>query len=143
MASDSRVQLSPTIHQAELADLRSQNNLLKNSLAFAPTLEIQHYHLVSGRIDYETLPLDYASHQIDIGQLEQAVETLERGRGLIWSEMRGLCMSIDQLRLVNFPLAERFAATNKDLEALTTSSSAGIWPNEDQSESDKLMDPIG
>ena len=118
-------------------------SLMNDSLAFGPTLKIQHYHLVSGRIDYETLPLDYASHQIDIGQLEQAVETLERGRGLIWSEMRGLRMSIDQLRLVNFPLAERFAATNKDLEALTTSSSAGMWPNEDQSESDELMDPIG
>ena len=51
--------------------------LMKNTLAFSPTLEIQHYHLVSSRDDYETLPLDYASHQIDIGQLEQAVETLE------------------------------------------------------------------
>jgi len=118
-------------------------SLMKDSLAFGPTLEIQHNRLVSGRVDYETLPLDYASHQIDIGQLEQAVETLERGRGLIWSEMRGLHMSIDQLRLVNLPLAERFAATNNGLEALTTSSSAGIWPNEDQSGSDELMNPIG
>ena len=87
--------------------------------------------------------MDFASHQIDIGQLEQAVETLERGRGLLWSEMRGLRMSIDQLRLENLPLAERFAAINKDLEALMTSSSAGIWPNEGEAASDELMDPIG
>jgi len=118
-------------------------SLMKDSLAFGPTLEIQHDRLVSRRDDYETLPLDYASHQIDIGQLEQAVETLERGRGLLWSEMRGLRMSIDQLRLVNLHLAERFAATNNDLEALTTSTSAGIWPNDGQFDSDELMDPMG
>jgi len=118
-------------------------SLMKDSLAFGPTLEMQHYHLVSRRVDYETLPLDYASHQIDLGQLEQAIETLERGRGLIWSEMRGLRMSIHRLRLVNLPLAERFAAINHDLEVLTTSSSAGIWPNEGQADSDELMDPIG
>ncbi|KAH9980709.1 hypothetical protein BJV74DRAFT_855532, partial [Russula compacta] len=33
----------------------------------------------------------------EIGQLEQAIETLERGRGLLWSEMRGLRSSIDHL----------------------------------------------
>jgi len=118
-------------------------SLIKDSLAFGPTLEIQHYRLVSRRVYYATLPLDYASHQIDMGQLEQAIETLERGRGLLWSEMRGLRMSIDQLRLINLPLAERFAAINNDLEALTTSSSTGIWPNEGQADSDELMDPIG
>jgi len=116
---------------------------MKNSLSFSPTLEIKHNRLVSSCGDYESLPLDYASHQIDIGQLEQAVETLERGRGLLWSEMRGLRMSIDQLRLVNLPLAKRFAAINMDLEALTTSSLVGIWPNEGQANSDELMDPIG
>jgi len=107
------------------------------------TFCIQHYRLVSGHVDYETLPLNFASHQIDIGQLEQAVETPERGRGLLWSEMRGLRMSIDQLRLINLPLAESFAATNKDLEALTTSSSAGTWTNEGQANRDELMEPIG
>jgi len=118
-------------------------SLMKDSLAFGPTLEIQHNCLVSRRYDYETLPLHYASHQIDIGRLEQAVETLERGRGLLWSEMRGLRMSIDQLRLVNLPLAERFAAINNDLEALTTSSSAGTWLNDGQVDSSELMDPFG
>ena len=57
--------------------------------------------------------------------------------------MRGLRMSIHQLRLVNLPLAERFAAVNNELEALAMSSSAGIWPNEGQTDSDELMDPIG
>jgi len=118
-------------------------SLMKNSLAFSPTLEIQHSRLVSGRVDYETLPLDYASHHIDIGRREQAVETLERGRGLLWSEMRGLRMSIDQLRLASVPLAERLAAINNDLEALTTSGSAGIWLNEGKADNADLMDPFG
>ena len=118
-------------------------SLMKDSLVFGPTLEIQHYRLISRRVDYETLPWDYASYQIDIGQLKQAVVTLERGRGLLWSEMRGLRMSVDQLRLVNSPLAERFAAINKELEALSTSSSAGIWPNEGKVSNDDLMDPFG
>jgi len=130
-------------HPSTSTAYESAISLMKDSLAFSPTLEIQHYRLVSGRVDYETLPLDHASHQIDIGQLERAVETLERGRGLLWSEMRGLRMSIDQLRLVNLPLAERFAAINNDLEALTTTSSAGVWPNEGQAGSDELMDPFG
>jgi len=130
-------------HQSTSTAYERAVSLMKDSLTFGPTLEIQHYRLVSRRVDYETLPLEYASHQVDIGQLEQAVETLERGRGLLWSEMRGLRMSIDQLRLVNLPLAARFAAINKDLEALTTTSSAGIWPTEGQSDNDGLMDPIG
>jgi len=130
-------------HPSTSTAYESAISLMKDSLAFGPTLEIQHHRLVLRRVDYETLPLDHASHQIHIGQLEQAVETLERGRGLLWSEMRGLRMSIHQLGLVNLPLAKRFAAINNDLETLTTSSSAGIWPNEGQGDSDELMDPIG
>jgi len=130
-------------HPSTSTAYESAISLMKDSLAFSPTLETQHSRLVSSLDNYDTLPLEYASHQIDIGQLEQAIETLERGRGLLWSEMRGLRMSTDQLRLVNLPLAERFAAINKDLEALTTSSSAGIWPNEGHADSDEPMDPFG
>ena len=64
-------------HPSTSTAYESAISLMKDSLTFSPTLETQHSHLVSGRIDYEMLPLGYASHQIDIGQLEQAVETLE------------------------------------------------------------------
>ena len=50
------------------------------------------------RNDYETLPLNCASYHVHTAQLKRSVETLERGRALIWSEMRGLRSSIDQLR---------------------------------------------
>ena len=51
--------------------------LMQETLTFAPTLEIQHSHLVTVQYDYETLPLDHASYLIHIGQLPQAIETLE------------------------------------------------------------------
>ena len=79
-----------TEHPSTSTAYDSAISLIQDSLAFAPTLEIQHFRLVSKQTDDETLPLDYASYQVYLGQLEQAVETLERGRGPLWSEMRGL-----------------------------------------------------
>jgi len=67
------------------------------------------------RNDYETLPLDCASYQVHTGQPQRAVETLERGRALIWSEIRGLRSSIDQLRASNSELADELAAINQNL----------------------------
>ena len=118
-------------------------SLMRDSLTFAPTLEIQHFRLVTMRGDYETLPLDYASYQVHMGQLEQAIETLERGRGLLWSEMRGLRTSIDQLGEVNSPLARKFTAVNQDLEALTTSIFPGIWMHSCEGDRSGEMDPLG
>ena len=89
------------------------------SLKFAPTLDKQHCRLVATSNKFQTIPLDYASYHIDSGHLGEAIETLERGRGLLWSEMRGLRTSIDQLRLVDSDLAEKFSAVNRELEALT------------------------
>ena len=46
---------------------------------------VSHFRLVTVRYDYETLPLDYASFQVqvDIGHLTQAIEILVQGRGLL------------------------------------------------------------
>ena len=68
-------------HPSTSTAYESAISLMKHSLTFSPTLEMQHNRLVSKRVEYETLSLDHASHQIDIGQLEQAIETLEQGRG--------------------------------------------------------------
>ncbi len=96
---------------------------MQSYLTFSPTVDIQHSQLVAMSDDLKTLPLDYASYQIRTGQLEQAIETLERGRVLLWSEMRGLRPSIDEIRLADTRLADKFTAINRDLEALTLSSS--------------------
>ncbi|KAH9987457.1 CHAT domain-containing protein [Russula compacta] len=118
-------------------------SLIQESLSFAPTLEIQHFRLASMRDQYEKLPLDYASYLVQTGQLKQAIETLERGRGPLWPEIRGLRASIDQLRAVNLPLADKFAAVNQDLEALTISGSQVAWREDDQVSDREGMDPVG
>jgi hypothetical protein len=118
-------------------------SLMQESLTFSPTLEIQHSRLVSMRHHYETLPLGQASYQVHIGQLKQAIETLERGRGLLWSEMRGLRTSLDQLRVVDLTLAEKLADVNQDLDALTTSATSAAWMTNDEIDGDGVTDPFG
>ena len=97
-------------------------SLMQASVMFAPNLQLQHSHLVSvlgGNIDM--MPLDYSSYLVHTGQLEQAIETLERGRALFWSELRGFRPSIEKLSAVDPLLAEKFTAINQDLENLTIS----------------------
>jgi hypothetical protein len=93
-------------------------SLFQDSLTFAPTLDKQHSWLVATRSSH-TIPLDYASYHIDTRNLKQAIETLETGRGLLWSEMRGLRTSIDQIRLADSNLADKFSMVNQELEILT------------------------
>ena len=118
-------------------------SLIHKSLAFAPTLEIQHFRLVTMRDEYEKLPLDYASYLVEMGQLKQALENLEQGRALLWSEMRGLRTSIGQLAVVDLPLAEKFATVNRNLEAVTMLDSTGVWMDGCQVNGGEGMDPFG
>ncbi|KAI0291411.1 CHAT domain-containing protein [Russula brevipes] len=94
-------------------------SLMQDTLTFAPTLDVQHSRLVAIRGSIETMPLGYASYLVHTGRLEEAIEILERGRALIWSEMRGLRTSIDRLRATDSLLADNFTAINRDLERLT------------------------
>jgi CHAT domain-containing protein len=94
--------------------------LLQDSLVFSPTLHTQHFHLVGTLRKTGWMPLDYASYQIDKDQLKQAIETLERGRSLLWSEMRGFRTSTDQLRTVYPAIADKFAEMNRTLETVAT-----------------------
>ena len=118
-------------------------SLLQDSLAFTPTLEVQHHRLVAGRDHCERLPLDYASYQAQIGRVKEAIETLERGRSLLWSEMRGFRTSIEQLLMVDSRLAEKFTAVNRDLEALTTTSSPEILIGDGEVDGGVGMSPFG
>ncbi|KAN0131150.1 CHAT domain containing protein [Lactarius tabidus] len=99
-------------------------SLLQETLVFCPTLQTQHLRLAQAFKEVR-LPLDYASYQIQNGQVERAVETLEQGRALIWSEMRGLRTSTDQLRTANPVLADKFADINRRLESITMSIAQG------------------
>jgi hypothetical protein len=112
-------------HPSVLTAYKSAMSLMQESLVFAPTLSIQHDHLVEKYDLYEKTPLNFASYHICADQLERAVEVLEQGRALLWSEMRGLRASTDQLRARDPGLADRYTAINEELEILTTSASLG------------------
>ena len=105
-------------------------SLMQSSLVFAPTLPTQHDRIVEKRDLYEKTPLDFASYQIHAGELKRAIEILEQGRALLWSEMRSFRTSIDRLRAADPDLAKKFKAVNQELEKLTTSvpsnGSAGV-----------------
>ena len=96
-------------------------SLLQETLLFCPTLQTQHYRLANVLGKVGNFPSDYASYQTQNGQVKQAIETLEQGRALIWSEMRGLRTSIDQLRMADPALADKFSDINQRLESVTMS----------------------
>jgi CHAT domain-containing protein len=97
------------------------------SLAYQNTLSALQYSL-SGAFTIERqpatidrlgmkihIPLEYASYQIETGQLESAVETIEQGKMLIWDEIYGLRTFVGRIRRFNPDLAERLATVNQDL----------------------------
>ena len=100
-------------------------SLLQETLVFCPTLQIQHLRLTQSFTEGGRLPLDYASYQIENGQVKAAIETLEQGRALLWSEMRGLHTSTDQLRAASPALADRFVDINQGLESVAMSVARG------------------
>ncbi len=132
-------------HSSVLTAYKSAMSLIQRSLSFAPTVSIQHTRFVAlGDYCYK-MPLDYASYQIDLGQFEEAVETLEHGRALLWSEMRGLRTPMAQFIEEDSPLAKKFTDINQELEALTTSltPSARLKIEDDVAQGRDWSDPFG
>ena len=97
-------------------------SLMQSSLVFTSTLPTRHNHFVERRDLYEKTPLNIASYHIRVGQLKRAIEVLEQGRALLWSEGHGLCTSIGQLREADPDLAKEFTGINQELEIMTTST---------------------
>ncbi|KAI9438874.1 CHAT domain-containing protein, partial [Lactarius psammicola] len=119
-------------------------SLTHDTLLFAPTLQLQ--HTIITRFYYtHRMPLDYASYQVDLYQLEEAVKTLERGRALLWSEMHHLRISVDQLLEADPQLGHKFAAVNQDLEEVTKSIPPSHEFSMDDGGADDLraVDPFG
>jgi CHAT domain len=75
-----------------------------------------------------SLASDATSYAIEKGELEKAVELLEQGRVLLWSETRGFRTPLDRLRQVDETLADRFASTSRALANLTLSSELQFNP---------------
>ncbi|KAH9170797.1 CHAT domain-containing protein [Lactarius sanguifluus] len=119
-------------------------SLAQHTLLFAPTLQLQHVTLAT-YYRSRSMPLDYASYQIDLHRFKEAVEALERGRGLLWSEMRHLRAQVDKLLEVDPDLGRKFAAVNRDLEELTKSvpPSHKLSIDDDAADDLRAVDPFG
>jgi CHAT domain-containing protein len=133
-----------TQHSSVSTAYESAMSLMQDTLPFSPTLQLQHAALAA-HDDTHSLPLDYASYRVDQHQLEEAIETLERGRALLWSEMRHLRTPIDQLLEADPDLGHKFAAVNRDLEELTKSVPPSHKLSMDDGAADGLraVDPFG
>ncbi|KAF8268564.1 CHAT domain-containing protein [Lactarius quietus] len=133
-------------HPTTLTAYGTAMSLLQKVLSFVPTVSIQHARLVAMGVSCQTMPLEYASHQIDLGQIENAIETLEQGRALLWSEMRSLRAPMAQFVEEDSPFAKRFVEINQELEALTMSvTPSGRLEIEDGvvAQGKDWMDPFG
>ena len=132
----------PTVSTA----YEAATSLMPDTLLFAPTLQLQHHTLSMSGDNFHNMSLDYASYRVDLGQLEEAIETLERGRALLWSEMRYLRASIDQFPQVDPQLGEKLAAVNRDLEELTKTippSLSLVTDNDGAAEDLRAVGPFG
>ena len=127
-------------HPTTLTAYKSAMSLMQKSLSFAPTVSVQHARLVAMGENCQTMPLDYASYQINLGQFEEAVETLEQGRGLIWSEMRGLQTP---LAIEDSPLEKRFSEINQELQVMTVSVTPSGRPEIEDGVAQDGSDPFG
>jgi hypothetical protein len=107
-AHDARHYSQPSI----LTAYEKAMSLMQEILISSPTLKTKHFLLTKATKELGTLPSDYASYQIENGQPKAAIETLERGRALLWSEMRGLRTCTEKLRAADQGLAEEFATIN-------------------------------
>jgi tetratricopeptide (TPR) repeat protein len=134
-----------THHPTTLAAYQSAMSLMERSMSFAPTVSVQHTRFISMGENCQTMPLDYASYQIDLGQFDEAVEALEHGRALLWSEMRGFRTPMAQLIEEDPSLTKKFAGINQELEALTVSITPSGRPKVEDSvhQSKNGTDPFG
>ncbi len=133
-ATFARLNRHPSVSTA----YESTVSLMQDTLLFAPTLQLQHANLAKTSYASHSMPLDYASYQVDLHQLEEAIVTLERGRALLWSEMRRLRASVDQLPQADSDLGHKFAVINRDLETLTKSISPSHKVSTDDGAADDL-----
>jgi CHAT domain-containing protein len=136
-------------HPSLWAAYKSAMSSMQKSFSFAPTVSVQHAHLVAMDTSCLIMPLEYASFHIDSGRFEEAVETLEQGRTLLWSEMRGLRTAAAQLQASegDWPLVKRFTEINHELEELTVtvtpSAKLGTVTEDCVSHGNNWTDPFG
>ncbi|KAL5525289.1 hypothetical protein ACEPAF_9159 [Sanghuangporus sanghuang] len=108
-------------HRTTLEAYRTTMSIIQRALTIRPTLSSRHEFLSSDSC-YRTLALDASSYAIEKGDLARAIELLEQGRALLWSQMRGFRSPLERLSEADSALAVRLGNCSHALEALSTSS---------------------
>ncbi|KAL5531839.1 hypothetical protein ACEPAF_5402 [Sanghuangporus sanghuang] len=130
-------------HRTALDAYRTATLVLSHSLTIRPTLPMRHEFL-SGSGEDQDLALDGASYAIEKGHFSQAIELLEQGRSLLWSQMRMLRTPLEHLSEMDKQLADRFRNVSSQLEALATSHQSHLTsPDVDDSGIFTYNDPLG
>lgn len=104
--------------------------LLTRFLIANPSVESQHRFFRSTATIPKTLASDAAAAAIEAGQLDTAVEFLEQGRTILWSEMRNFRPPLEQLHDVNPEYADELRDLTSQLEHQATSFEGTSTPNE-------------
>ncbi|KAF9254227.1 hypothetical protein L218DRAFT_886742 [Marasmius fiardii PR-910] len=92
---------------------------LRGYLTIGPTMRLQ-YTALSRNARILSLPIDAVSHFIQQDNVERAIEILDEGRSLLWSEgqrFRKPLLNNDQL---DTTLVERFESTRTELQQIST-----------------------
>ncbi|KAI0247643.1 CHAT domain-containing protein [Lactifluus subvellereus] len=97
----------PCGHPSTSLAYQSAMTMVRRFVTAGPTVQAQ-YSFMGSIGPQIQMPLEYASFQIEKGQVELAIETLEQGRALLWAEMRGLRTFADRLRTLTLPSRKIF-----------------------------------
>ncbi|EJD03273.1 TPR-like protein [Fomitiporia mediterranea MF3/22] len=107
-------------HSSAFIAYKSTVSVLQHALSINPTLHEQHEFLLRDEI-YSILTKRTASCAIGKDCLELAIEILEQGRGLLWSQLRDFRTPLDQLAETNKELVDNFMNVSRQLENLAKS----------------------
>ena len=89
--------------------------LTEHGLLIPGSLKAQHDLLRHTEL---SLPLHAASHATEAGCVKDAIEVLERGRTMLWSEVRNLRTPIERLGPIDSSLRDAYIRTSRAIEVL-------------------------
>ncbi|KAF9254128.1 hypothetical protein L218DRAFT_1054973, partial [Marasmius fiardii PR-910] len=92
---------------------------LSRFLSIGPTMKLQ-YKALAKHTQILTLPMDAASFFVQLGNIERAIELLDEGRSLLWTEGQRFRKPLHNTDLLDSDLAERFESTRTKLQLIST-----------------------
>ena len=95
--------------------------LTEHRLLIPSSLKAQHDLLRRTEL---SLPLHAASHATEAGCVEDAIGVLERGRTMLWSEVRNLRTPLEKLGPIDSSLRDEYIRTSRAIEVLGMSFGA-------------------